>query len=55
MGRGKKRLKPDQLRRVGGLALLSLGFGMLIALLAPGFAIFGSILTIALGFYFLFL
>ncbi|MCL2171265.1 MAG: hypothetical protein FWB71_03850 [Defluviitaleaceae bacterium] len=52
---GKKRIKPGQLRRVGGLALLSTGIGMVLVWAFPGLSLLLTLIFLALGFWMLFL
>ena len=52
---GKKSLKPGQLRRVGGVAMLSVALGILLSWALGGVSIAIALLLLVLGFYFLFM
>lgn len=52
---GRKRVKPGQLRRVGGLAMLSMALGIMFSWVFGAFSIVAAILLLLCGFYFLFM
>ena len=52
---GRKHIKPGQLRRVGGVVMLSTAVGILFSWVFGGFAIVVAISLLAAGFYFLFM
>jgi len=52
---GRKHIKPGQLRRVGGLVMLSVAVGIFISWIFGGFAILFAIALLVFGFYFLFM
>jgi len=51
----KKHIKPGQLRRVGGLVMLSVALGIFLAWIFGTFAILFAIALLVCGFYFLFM
>jgi len=51
----KKPIKPGQLRRVGGLVMLSAAMGMMFAWFFLGLSFLLAIIFLILGFYFLFM
>ena len=52
---GKKPIKPGQLKRVGGLVMISMSVGMLFAWVFPSFSIVAILFLLIFGFYFLFM
>ncbi|MCL2396883.1 MAG: hypothetical protein FWC93_02340 [Defluviitaleaceae bacterium] len=52
---GRKPIRPGQLRRVGGLVMLSMAAGMLFTWAFPGLSIIAVVALLAGGFYFLFM
>jgi hypothetical protein len=52
---GRKHIKPGQLRRVGGIVMLSMAVGILVSWVFPGFSILAAIGLLVCGFYFLFM
>jgi len=52
---GRKPIKPGQLRRVGGLVMISASVGILFAWVFPGFSIIAALLLLLFGFYYLFM
>jgi len=49
----KKRVKPGQLRRVGGAAMLAMAFGVFFAIVLPVFSIISAVFLLVFGFYLL--
>ena len=51
----RKPIKPGQLRRVAGLAMLCVAIGMIFTWFFMGFSFFLAVLLLIGGFYFLFM
>lgn len=52
---GRNHIKPGQLRRVGGLAMLSVALGIFLSWIFGTLAIIFAIVLLVIGFYFLFM
>jgi len=52
---GRRHIKPGQLKRVCGLIMKSMAFGMIFAWVFPGVSFFFMIIFMIAGFYFLFM
>ena len=52
---GKKSVKPGQMRRVGGVVMMSAACGMVFAWVFLGLSFFVAALLLIIGFYFLFM